>query len=271
MTIAEISIQTLTPEADLSTHDLLVTVSSGFFAYTIFDEHGQLKLFEKYTRPENDPGLFSPLNIQGDWLTKNYRQVKVAYFSADTIAMPSRFYHPNTAAGHLDEVYGDTGEEILLNDFISPRSLYCIYRVEKDMVRAVVRRFPLAATWHAQTLLLSAKNQQTEGVSLHINFLQDACCFLLQKDGQLLSVKSYPFSHVPDVAFTLLAFCELHGVSSNEVKLTAGGWITAGSPMYEELRKYFLHIGFAVYPPVPEGFEQFPPHFFELFYLLQSV
>lgn len=271
MSRAEISINSIQPGTDLSGCDLLAAISPGFFAYTIVDEAGNLKLFEKYTRPVQDAQNFFSFNTEGEWLSKTYRQVKVAYFSPDTVTMPSRYFQPANAAMHLDTVYGDTGENILLNDFVSHRSVYCVYRVQKELVRTVVRSFPLATAWNMQSLLLAQKNKNEEGVSLQVNFLQDACCFLLQKDGQLLSVKSYPFTHTPDVAFTLLAFCQLHGIAANDVKLNAGGWITAGSPIYEELRKYFLHTGFSEYPPPPQGFEQFPPHFFELFYLLRSL
>jgi Protein of unknown function (DUF3822) len=271
VTIAEISMNTLEPTEDVSAYNLLVVVSTGFFAYAVTDTQGVLKLFEKYTRAENDAGFLSQLNTQNDWLLKTYRQVKVAYFSQETIAMPSLYYHPGSAPEHLDYVYGDTGETIMLNDFIGHRSLYCLYRVEKDLVRAVVRRFPLAAVWHVQSLLLSQKDTAREGAILHINFMQDACSFMLQKEGQLLTVKSYPFHHVADVAFTLLALCQMHGVPPETAQLTVGGWITEKSPMYEELRKYFQHTSFAFYPAAPKGFEQFPPHFFEIFHLLQSV
>jgi hypothetical protein len=271
VTIAEISINTLSPAEDLSAYNLLVTLSPGFFAYAVTDTHGVLKLFEKYTRAGNDTAFLSQLDTQNNWLQKTYRQVKVAYFSQETVAMPSLYYHPGTAPEHLDYIYGDTGETIMLNDFISHRSLYCLYRVEKDLVRAVVRRFPLAAVWHVQSLLLSQKDNTTDGAALHINFMQDACSFMLQKNGQLLTVKSYPYQHVPDVAFTLLALCQMHEVLPETVRLTVGGWVTEKSPMYEELRKYFQHTGFAYYPALPEGFEQFPSHFFEIFYLLQSV
>lgn len=267
---AEISINTIQPQTDLSRCDLLAVISPGFFAYAIADEGGNLLLFEKYTRSVNDTHSFS-FQTEGGWLEKTYRQVKVAYFSPDTVTMPSRYFQPANAALHLDAVYGDTGEGILLNDFITHRSVYCVYRVPKELVRTVVRSFPLATAWNAQSLLLAQKSKQEEGISLQVIFLQDACCFLLQKNGQLLSVKSYPFSHVPDVAFTLLAYCQMHGIAAADVQLTAGGWIIAGSPMYEELRKYFLHTGFSENPPVSQGFEQFPAHFFELFYLLRTV
>ena len=267
---AEIFINTIPQQTDFSRCDLLAAISPGFFAYAIADETGRLLLFEKYTRIANDAQPFS-FQTEGGWLEKTYRQVKVAYFSPDTVTMPSRYFQPGNAALHLDAVYGDTGEGILLNDFITHRSIYCVYRVPKEVVRTVVRSFPLAAAWNAQSLLLAQKNIQEEGVSLQVNFLQDACCFLLQKNGQLLSVKSYPFTNMPDVAFTLLAYCQMHGIAADDVQLSAGGWITAGSPMYEELRKYFLHTGFSENPPVPQGFEQFPAHFFELFHLLRSV
>lgn len=266
---AEISINTLQPGADCSGFDLLAALSPEFFAYTIVDAEGNLKLFEKYTRSTRDAQNFS-FDTEGEWLSRTYRQVKVAYFSPDTVTMPSRYFQPGNAAIHLDTVYGDTREDILLNDFITHRSVYCVYRVPKDVVRTVVRSFPLATAWNAQSLLLAQKNNN-EGVSLQVTFLQDACCFLLQKNGQLLSVKSYPYTHVPDVAFTLLGFCQLHGIAAADVRLNAGGWITGGSPMYEELRKYFLHTGFSECPPAPQGFEQFPPHFFELFHLLRTV
>jgi hypothetical protein len=271
VTLPEISINTLSPDTDTSGHDLLITVSAGFFAYTIFDENGLLRLFEKYTHTGQNVDSSPSFNIQSKWITHHFRQVKVAYFTPDAITIPARLYQPASASGQLDYVYGDAGEELLLNDFISQRSVYCLYRVEKDLVRSVVRRFPLASVWHVQSLLLSRKTPAENGALLHINFLQDACCFILQKDNQLLSVKSCPLKHIPDLAYTILGFCTLHHVLPADVQLTVGGWITAGSPMHEELRKYFQHIGFAGYPPLPEGFEQFPAHFFELFYLLQSI
>lgn len=271
MTIAEISINNLPAGADTAQYDLLLAVAPGFFAYTIADTENRIVLFEKFAMPVQGLGSFNPAGDGANWLNRNYRKVKVAYFSAETITMPSKLYNPAGAGEQLDFVYGDTGEDILLNDFINHRSLYCLYRVQKELVRAVARQFPLASAWHTQSLLLSQKTGESSHDSLHISFLADACSFMLHKNGQLCTVKSFSFSHVPDVAFNLLAFCQLHGVDAANVQLTAGGWINSGSPIHEELRKYFLHTSFATYPELPNGFEQFAPHFFELFYLLQTV
>lgn len=271
MTIAEISINNLPEGADTKQYDLLLAVAPGFFAYTIADSGNQVLLFEKFALPATGWGAFNPASEPGGWLNRAYRKVKVAYFSAETITLPAKLYNPAGAGEQLDLVYGDTGEDILLNDFINHRSLYCLYRVQKDLVRTVARQFPLASAWHTQSLLLGRKNTPSEPDTLHINFLADACSFMLHKNGQLCTVKSFAYSHIPDVAFTLLAFCQLHGVDAGSVQLTAGGWIGSGSPMHEELRKYFLHTSFAEYPALPAGFEQFAPHFFELFYLLQKV
>jgi hypothetical protein len=273
MLTAEISIQQLNDDGEETVNGkLLMQVTPYAFAYMITTPANTLGVYEKFSfsaagYAEELPQLLERL----PWLQKTYNQSKCVYFTHEATLVPGRLYETDKAAHHLQLIYGDAGDTKQLADFVADENAYCVYRLPKNMLRSVVRRFPAAGSWHALSLSVTAANKAA-GDWITIHFMQDACCVTLYRSGQLLLGKALRFSHFMEVVYYLLSICNQHQCNPETVQVEAAGRISAGSPLYEEMRKYFRFVNFGsgLYR-VAEAEAAYPPHFFHLFELLEKA
>jgi hypothetical protein len=273
MLTPEISIQQMNDNgSDAVNGKLLMQVSARAFAYMVVTDGNELGVYEKFSFSAVGfeaelPGLLTNL----PWMHKKYNQVKTVYFTHEATVVPARLYDTDKAPLHLDLLYGNLGDTKQLADFVADEKAYCVYRVLKTMLRPVVRNFPVAGSWHALSLLLGGK-QPREGDSIALHFMQDACCMAFYRGPQLMAAKAMHFAHYMDVLYYLLSLCQQQGFDPETLKMEISGRITEGSPLYEEMRKYFRYINFTTTGyRVAEAEAPYPPHFFYMFHLLSNA
>jgi hypothetical protein len=132
MQTAELSIGRLRPEELSKQEELLVITGEHFLSFAIFDQKGQMLLFEKYAvgTGELDKVLGSI-----PWLQQVYAQVKLAYFTPDSLTVPASLYEPATLAEQLSLVHGEKPNQVLMYDFCSQHQVYVAYRMDKTFLK----------------------------------------------------------------------------------------------------------------------------------------
>jgi hypothetical protein len=257
----EISIAPIETSSLTGEEQLLAIYGAGFLAFTVTDSAGQVLVFEKHALPATVPNALEQCLQNNPWLQQKYKQVKTAYFTPDTVTLPSALYDPATAGEHITLLYGPNDHKVMLHDYTGAFNTYQVYRVEKAALKQWLRQYPLAASWHVQSLLMNANKGKKDGIRMQADFLQNGYAVVLLRDGQLLASKTYACQHHADAVFLLLALCELHGITPDAVQLSVSGWLMQDSPLFTELRKYFQHCNFAD-TGMHKVSELYPGHFF---------
>ncbi len=94
---------------------------------------------------------------------------------------------------------------------------------------------------------------------------------MVQIDGKLLLINSFPYKTAEDVSYILLNTCRQLEIKN--IPIEVSGLIEKDSSLYKELYKYFNMVSLASLPVevhFPGKTDTHPPHFFSHFFAVDS-
>ena len=95
----------------------------------------------------------------------------------------------------------------------------------------------------------------------------------LWAEGKLLVSQYFTYDTPEDVAWWLLDVACQWGLLPGELPVVVCGLVETSSPMYAEIRKYFMHVELEDRPTqftYDIAFDQYPRHFFSPIFSLSS-
>jgi hypothetical protein len=116
--------------------------------------------------------------------------------------------------------------------------------------------------------LLQPQKPVEQDWAMRVHFVSQGYSVIFTRAGRLLAAKSYYYQNHADVAYQLLALCQLYQAPVSEVRLLLNGWLTEDSPLYQDLRRFFDKLSFEYNDKTESGY---PEHFFQLFPVLQKL
>ena len=196
-------------------------------------------------------------------LEQNFTKKDIIWSFPEALMVPYEYFNASATKETLELVYGDSGKKEIKTDLVYKHNFHTVYGVPVNLLNIVNNKMPYANNSHLYSLLpdIAANN----GTQLLVIFYQKQLIATLVKEGKLQMIQAFAYKTGQDAAYHLLNTCERFEVSAGEIPLQLSGLIDESSNLYNELHKYFLHIGFT---NLPENFEytaalkEHPQHFF---------
>lgn len=199
-------------------------------------------------------------------LQKDYGSTEVFYNNGHSVLIPERYVNSEQADQWLELVVGDLHEELPLQDSIHEMDARLVYSVVPSLHEDLLRRYPNASYSHFNTGWLKKKFKYGQQLTqMEVVLYPSHIIVTLWRQGQLLIIQSYDYDTPEDVAWWLLNVVQQWDMQPSELPVVVSGLVETQSPMYAEIRKYFLDVALDVRPDSFQydfSFDNYPQHFF---------
>ncbi|ULQ57726.1 DUF3822 family protein [Flavihumibacter rivuli] len=259
----------LGPVEDPANSQLLIQVQENSLHSIVADAEGQPLHFQSIQLvkdPEGENPLVEWFSAKKEWM-QQWKKVTIVHWAPEATLVPAALWREEDAGELLDLQFGDLFKGIVMADHVPVEEAYTVYRVSKHHRKAVESSGGNLHQCHLFTPWLSYIQRQpkADAGNLYLYFESGQFALAVWKD-QLQYIAIIEYNVPEDVSYYLLKACGQAGLSQQEVVLQVDGWIDTGSSLYQELRKYFIHVNTG---RLPEGMElngealkDTPVHFF---------
>jgi hypothetical protein len=255
---------------------LLCELSNEGFSFCIKDDDSNsFSALGVYHFDKNKPAVGLPIALQivfhqKEILCGKFKKVCVIYSFSQSAFVPFSVYDREKNEVLMNMMFGDlSGNETILTDVLTDKSLYNCYRVPSSLVEVIQNQFPDACAMHQYSLLL--KNPASENDQLTLIFYTYKFVVCLVKDGKYKLVNSFHFETPEDVSYSLLNICQRFKME--DPPLIIHGLLEESSPLYKDIYKYFSDIQLAPLPSrhaYSEEISKFPSHYFSYIFAIDS-
>ncbi|MEX0636629.1 MAG: DUF3822 family protein, partial [Ferruginibacter sp.] len=182
---------------------------------------------------------------------------------------PNCYFKEDQKTNILDMLFGYNPNSQSFVQAVKGMQAKLVYRIPSDIHTVLNQTFINAKYFHSTALQLSFLGNESD-LLYAIIFQQQVKLFLF-KNNQIQIQQSFSYSTPSDVAYFFLNICEQHHISADSIHVKLAGFIDHQSNLYNELYRYFIHIGIddpneAV--SVATAIDQYPPHFFSHYFQL---
>ena len=210
----------------------------------IFDfESNKLKLLNMFEFEKQDD-LLRNLQMQDTWLSSKIDSdcnVFVFYNFRESILVPEKFHNKENSSSLLDLMFGQSEDYILIQEHVSSKSIYNIYRVPEQIHHWFMLHFPKCAFKHSSS---NQTEEIKEGTVIRCIVSFGSLKVIFSNQGQLQLIQHFPYSSPEDALYFLLRVCETHGVKPTDVKIQLNGLLTSDSALFDLIYNYFTDIDF---------------------------
>ena len=268
-----------TEQLVIADYHLLVLIGSGDWQFVLL--HKQKKQldgllgfhFEKNTLSNNFSAQWDEVMADYPFLNKYYSSVTVVYRVNETVLLPNSNYNANCNEAVLDTLFGGDDKVVIKDDFAVADGLNVVYRVPSPVYSTVQRSYINAVVKHYYSLELQALNKTAYENIMLVNFFGNQFSVTVIKENQLQLMQCYNYNRPEDVLYYLLTIAKEYDCNREEIILLIGGMVEEKSPMFADIKKYFLNIQLTVKPETincATNFNEFPLHYFNPVFTIAS-
>ncbi len=267
-------IQTDTGAAeDLSSCRLVMEVNANTFNYVLVNTRTSLPVVLKYFQLH--PSTERPL---AEWVREilysdpllndlEYETIIIYNFPESNL-VPEKYFKSEANRPLTELIYGTLNRGPILTEKIPWWELYNVYRLPSDIHNLFQQKFAEAKFWHYYSMQLKSYkmfNSKEEGEYIKIVFYSGCMIVLAFRDSRILLTQTVPYADRHDISYYLLSCCRQLEFNMETMGLTVGGMIEKKSALYDELKSYFLNIGFDGIEDklrITESLQEYPLHYF---------
>lgn len=261
------------PDSSSEPLQLLIEVGSEGVAFVYY--HGSpihiagLFIYQ-YDQPELTASFADDLKIflQNEALP-TFHGCSVCFNFKESSLVPNRYFKEDEKANVLDMLFGSNPNSHSFVQDVKGMQVKLVYRISQDFLSVLKHTFPNAKYFHSTPLQLSFLENKTD--LLYAIIYQQHVKLFLFKNNQVQLQQSFDYSTPSDVAYFLLNVCKQHHIAADSILVKLAGFIDHQSNLYDELYRYFKHIGFDdqnLEVSVATAIEQYPAHFFSHYFQL---
>lgn len=239
-------------QTDLTSCHLALQVGGTHFSYAILDPATNtfIALRAFYLDPEKGgSGLLESIEAylhQERILYTAFREIRLAFDSANFCLVPKKFYDPELKRDYLSALFEEQHGLVYLDNTSSFTSFHVVYAVDKNLIGFLRKEFGTDRIFHAQHVFLEQiihHPDVTSGQAVcFIRVLHGFFTITFFHKGTLLLSQSHRMQKESDVAYhLLLAGQQLLG-DTLPIQLYISGDMDETSPVCVELGKYFAEI-----------------------------
>ncbi|MGB8192050.1 MAG: DUF3822 family protein [Chitinophagaceae bacterium] len=266
--------QKQTGEDDYLQSLLLMEANPHGLSYLVLHQVRQEVLDAKYyTLPgaegKNLSDRFRTIIDTDEVLHQQFRESMVLYNFAEGMLVPDTLFNLETNRELIDLAYGSVSKGLILSEKVPSHPAHTTYRIPADVHSLFQHSFNTGKYWHIYTLwLASLKNFPPEAednqAQLYVLFYPDRMLVAVYKNTQLQLVQTFEYQVAEDVVYYLLNICRQLQLSAEEALVVVSGYAQHDSPLFTEMRKYFMHCRLDEAPATftTQVFDPLPAHFF---------
>jgi hypothetical protein len=202
----------------------------------------------------------------------NYAIVNIFYHGAGGLLIPDVFFSSDHAGEWLEKVNGDLhGGFPMLDDVPEIKARY-VYGSIEGMHEMLTEKFPNASFSHFNTGWIKKKFRKTQMPTvMELALYPSHMVVALWKDEQLQLIQHYEYDTPEDVAWWLLNLNNQWELNQETLPILISGLVETQSPMYAEVKKYFMQVELDTRPVEFQydfAFDNYPQHFFSPIFFL---
>ena len=246
---------------------LIIDAGQNHFSFAVqLIDTNEFVALEYYQFKVDKQDELRQLLLTHNLLQQQYGAVQVFYNNANGLLIPDRYYQEDHTSQWLELVNGDLHEELPLQDNIAEMEVKHVYSVSPGLHEELVRKYPMASFSHFNTGWLKKKfKHQQKATLMEVVLYPSHIIVSLWKQDQLHIIQCYEYDTPEDVAWWLLNIAYQWEMSPSELPVVVSGLVEIQSPMYSEIKKYFLEVELDTRPSVFQydfSFDNYPQHFF---------
>ena len=260
-------------------YHLLILIGSGDWQFALL--HKQKKQvtgilgfhFEKNTDSNDFAAQWDEVMGTYPFLNKYYSSVTVVYRVNETVLLPNDNYEAASNEIVLNTLFGEDDKVIIKNDFVASDGLNVVYRIPSIVYNTLHRSYINAVVKHYYSLELQALGKTAYEDVILVNFFGNQFGVTVIKSDKLQLMQMYNYTKPEDVLFYLLTIAKEFDCNREEIILLIGGMVEEKSPLFTDIKKYFLNIQLAVKPETIDcagTFNEFPLHYFNPVFTIAS-
>lgn len=192
-----------------------------------------------------------------------YASVTVCYDFKESLLVPEPYYNASSQDALLELVYAADSNSSMIAETVKDLPVYNVFAVHKKIEAVLSVQFPEATFYHATSLQLN--KQAGANKFIYAIFFHNSIKVLMFDGNSLQLVQQFSYNAPVDAAYHLLNCCNQYNFNPAEISLVLSGMIDEKSKLYNELYKYFLHIGFdkpSADVELHDRIKFYPSHFF---------
>lgn len=192
----------------------------------------------------------------------NISSCNIFYNFPTTTLVPLQYFIEEEKEKMIELMFGADKSSNCFQENVKGQSIKNVYSVPATIYNLLMELYPNNKFAHSTSYQVNDDN--INGNSLHCIVYSSSIKVLLFKNGQLQLVQYFDYVTPADVCYHLLNVAERFQMPASILNLALSGMIDAGSNLYEELYKYFLHISFEAKAKadVAENLNELRPHFY---------
>ncbi len=192
----------------------------------------------------------------------NISSCNVFYNFPTSTLVPLQYFVEDEKEKMIELMFGYGGPYVSFQENVKGHNIKNVYSLPAPFYSLFADLYPNNKFAHSTSYQIS-NNTGSENL-LQCIVYSGSIKVLLFKNGQLQITQYFDYVTPLDVCYHLLNVAERFQIPVSSVSLQLSGMIDAGSKLYDELYKYFLHISFGVSPGVnvAEDMNGLQPHFY---------
>jgi hypothetical protein len=192
-------------------------------------------------------------------LKNSFYQVLIAYDYPQSIQVPVSAYQPEEGSTILHNLYGYTGDAVVITEIIPAWQLNSVFSVPGHLREWVNKTFPTATCRHQYSVSILNMTAGSAHGSLLVDFRKEDFTVVAAKQSKLLLAQTFAYSTPEDVLYYLLKITQQFSLSQENTTIYLSGLVDIGSSLYKELYQYFIQIALR-----DTGWKtgEYPAHFF---------
>jgi hypothetical protein len=203
-----------------------------------------------------------------------YPEVHVFYNHSRGLLVPDTYYQPDNAGRLLELMRGDLPSGPPAGDAIPEMGATYVYSVLPELHDMLAHKYPNLSFSHFNTGWLRRRSSlDIPSSRLEAVLYPSHLIVTLWSEGRLLVNQYYDYDTPEDVAWCLLNVARQWGMPPGDLPVVISGLVESHSPMYAEIRKYFIYVELDTWPSqfrYDPAFEQYPQHFFSPIFSLAT-
>lgn len=203
-----------------------------------------------------------------------YPEVLVFYNHGQGMLVPGKFHDPEKAGPLLELMLGDLSSGLTLVDEIPEMDAVYLYRALPELHELLSKKYTNISFSHFNTGWLKRRLSHDQPLTrLEAILYPSHVMVVFWAEGRLCLSQYYDYDTPEDVAWSLLNVARQWDMRPDELPLYVSGLVETSSPMYAEIRKYFMHVELEARPfsfRYDPGFDQYPHHFFSPIFSLAT-
>ncbi len=255
--------------SELTDCSLFIETGNEYIACWCNNAAGSMEAFELFdfdavTAATDFNELYKNVKLYSRLLTSGFSKVHCIWGHAQCTFIPETVYTRSSLAEYGYLLFGVQQPHTLLvekiKDMVVLSTIPQIARMEYD------EHFEVDSHSHAYMGILTRLG--ITGTGIQVFFYKSNVLVLAVKNSQLLLMQQFAYQTPDDVLYNILNVCATQNLPLETTQITAAGFITTDSSMYEKLYAYLPKLSIAV---VPENrfssaeFLAYPLHYFASF------